>query len=384
MKRNTIFWMVFVVYCTALSLTSRAEPADVCAHLEGKLFGLCNAYCEAIDCDGSPKASSRACASVKENFARLSDGQALPCERVQPPPVDTDGDGIPDAEDNCVITANANQIDSDGDGIGDACDNCASGSNPSQADSDLDGIGDFCDNCPSDSNPDQLDIDPINGIGDACEPVACFPDCAGKACGSDDCGGSCGSCGTGQICTTDFNCVDETTPEICDGIDNDGDGSIDEGVVEPSDPCEVKNDNGVCTGAWQCEGLGSWVCNAQPATPEGCPSLCVGVIYYADSDGDGFGDPGNTLTLDSCAPPAGYVVNSGDCDDGDASKNLDCASQEPLCSEECGFSSDGQCDDGGPSSDFGICELGTDCSDCGARCPEGTTLYQGFCLNLSQ
>jgi Bacterial Ig-like domain (group 2)/Thrombospondin type 3 repeat len=35
---------------------------------------------------------------------------------------DADGDGVPDATDNCPNVANANQVDSDGDGIGDACD----------------------------------------------------------------------------------------------------------------------------------------------------------------------------------------------------------------------------------------------------------------------
>ncbi len=35
---------------------------------------------------------------------------------------DSDGDGIPDIDDNCPHTANADQADADGDGIGDACD----------------------------------------------------------------------------------------------------------------------------------------------------------------------------------------------------------------------------------------------------------------------
>ncbi len=40
---------------------------------------------------------------------------------AQTPP-DLDGDGIPDAVDNCLVVSNPDQTDTDGDGIGDACD----------------------------------------------------------------------------------------------------------------------------------------------------------------------------------------------------------------------------------------------------------------------
>jgi hypothetical protein len=36
--------------------------------------------------------------------------------------VDTDADGVPDADDNCAALANADQADYDADGAGDACD----------------------------------------------------------------------------------------------------------------------------------------------------------------------------------------------------------------------------------------------------------------------
>jgi hypothetical protein len=35
---------------------------------------------------------------------------------------DADGDGVPDATDNCPVTPNPGQLDLDGDGVGDACD----------------------------------------------------------------------------------------------------------------------------------------------------------------------------------------------------------------------------------------------------------------------
>ena len=37
-------------------------------------------------------------------------------------PIDSDGDGVPDAEDNCPNESNKDQEDEDGDDVGDACD----------------------------------------------------------------------------------------------------------------------------------------------------------------------------------------------------------------------------------------------------------------------
>jgi hypothetical protein len=108
--------------------------------------------------------------------------------------VDTDGDGITDASDNCPTVANADQANNDGDSFGDACDpdddndgvldatdNCQFTANVGQADADSDGAGDACDtdddndgvadasdNCPTTANADQADLDG-DGAGDACD-----------------------------------------------------------------------------------------------------------------------------------------------------------------------------------------------------------------------
>jgi hypothetical protein len=83
-------------------------------------------------------------------------------------PLDTDGDGRPDDDDNCPYVVNPDQEDTDGDGIGDACDNCVEVANEDQLDGDGDGVGDVCDNCPTVANAGQLDAN-ADGIGDACD-----------------------------------------------------------------------------------------------------------------------------------------------------------------------------------------------------------------------
>jgi hypothetical protein len=51
-----------------------------------------------------------------------STGVRLVSNLVPPPPPDADGDGVPDASDNCTQVANPSQLDSDSDGYGNICD----------------------------------------------------------------------------------------------------------------------------------------------------------------------------------------------------------------------------------------------------------------------
>ena len=96
---------------------------------------------------------------------------------------DSDGDDVPDYEDNCPNICNITQLDADNDAIGDVCDStpglrwillshsvsssassriltamasptlettAPSVSNPTQTDTDHDSFGDVCDICPND------------------------------------------------------------------------------------------------------------------------------------------------------------------------------------------------------------------------------------------
>ena len=66
--------------------TPAAETVCDTAELDGAAWGLCNAYCEAMDCDSDdPKASNRACERVLGNWERHTDGMIIPCEEIECP-----------------------------------------------------------------------------------------------------------------------------------------------------------------------------------------------------------------------------------------------------------------------------------------------------------
>ena len=85
-----MFSLLLTFGVTAFSQTPDGEtPAveDVCDvdGLTGAAWGLCNAYCEAMDCDEEPQASDAACNKVLESFRDETDGNDPPClEEVCP------------------------------------------------------------------------------------------------------------------------------------------------------------------------------------------------------------------------------------------------------------------------------------------------------------
>lgn len=113
-----------------------------CNPLAGAKEEICNGKDD--DCDGT----------TDEDFPDIDqDGIAACLDN------DDDGDGTPDASDNCPGKKNPLQTDTDLDGFGDLCD----------PDDDDDGVTDFKDNCPLNANPGQEDFDQ-DGTGDACDP----------------------------------------------------------------------------------------------------------------------------------------------------------------------------------------------------------------------
>ena len=76
--------VLLIAFCSPISATAQTPyDENICDGLSGASWGLCNAYCEVMDCDSeSPMASPEACSRVLANFARNSDGP-IPCSPLE-------------------------------------------------------------------------------------------------------------------------------------------------------------------------------------------------------------------------------------------------------------------------------------------------------------
>jgi hypothetical protein len=87
MKALTLTFALLLI-CTGAALAQTPDgetPAEetVCDSETGAAYGLCNAYCEAMDCEtDNPNASATACSRVQDKFQQIT-GRDLPCEVPQ-------------------------------------------------------------------------------------------------------------------------------------------------------------------------------------------------------------------------------------------------------------------------------------------------------------
>ncbi len=274
-----------------------------------------------------------------------------------------DFDGCPHPSNTISVTALPNAIwfaDSDGDGYG----------NAGQSQTTCTGApsGHVADN--TDCNDGNASINPganetCNNIDDDCNGTAddgltfstWYADADGDNYGNigsftNACSQPSGYVSNGTDCNDNIAAINPGTAELCNGIDDDCDGSTDEGCNTYTWFADADGDSfgnpAISTTTQTPVAPSGYVANngdcndgnsaIHPSATETCNNIdddCDGIAddgltfltFYTDADGDGYGASSAT-GISSCTPVPGAVTNNGDCNDGNSTIN-------PAASETC-------------------------------------------------
>jgi len=252
-------------------------------------------------------------------------------------------------------------IDEDGDGwaVEDDCDDTDPAVNPDASEL-CDGIDNDCDQRVDDDAIDAgdwyADAD-ADGYGSAEHSQSSCTQPSGTVADYSD-------------CDDNDAAISPDAREVCDGVDNDCNDSIDDDAIDAAtwyidDDGDAYGDPDLTTTACEqpagttraglaldCDDSDAGINPDASETCDGRDENCDGQIdeglanttWYADSDGDGFGDLASPIT--ACARPSGTVSNTADCDDADAGVNPDASESCDAVDEDCDGVVDNKDDDG--------------------------------------
>lgn len=307
MTRSLVLVPSFLV---TLVLNACAVPSGDCTKSSGGLFGgtvTIDLNCGDSD-TGTGDSTVTDSDSVPDTNSETGDSDSVETGETgdTAKPIDADGDGFT-ADDDCDDADPAinpgsvevcNGVDDDCDGN---IDSDAADQKTFYADADGDGYGDASATIDGCSAP----VGYVENDTDCDDTDATVHPYAVESCTDTidlNCDGSAGTSdldGDGTIACEDCDDTDATAypgnTEVCDGVDNDCEGTVDEGATDA-------------------------------------------LTWYADSDGDGYGDP--SISTSACDEPSDYVADSTDCDDGDLGINPGAAEVCNGADDDCDGSTD--------------------------------------------
>jgi hypothetical protein len=306
---------------------------------------------------------------------------------------DADEDVNPDGTEVC------NDLDDDCNGLVDGDDPNLQGGSTWYADADSDGYGgtqfqvvdceaplgyvansDDCDDLDPDSYPSAVEVcdeadNDCDGSVDEGVGLLWYADADGDGYGDANsvvtaCTAPPGYSANGDDCDDNSAATSPAAYEICDGIDNNCDGTTDDSSAVNASTWYADTDSDgygdAATSTEACSAPTGFVADgtdcddtlagAHPGATETCNGVddnCDGTTdessaidattWYVDLDGDGYGS--STTFQTACSAPQGYVADATDCDDLNASAN-------PAGTEVCdALDTDEDCDGAAEDAD---------------------------------